>query len=340
MFIASRVAILSVPEQVSEYSWSRSIFRSLTLDDRSLSLHVFSVISSPTNQRYVTSGGLASARHDSRTSVPSSMRPPFRAPPITAIFTFGAYFTSSLSRTDRYVRSAVFCAWQVKDVLWCSFFGVSFRIDLAVKRRVSPIGSFTYSMPLVSTVPSPSIQVISAAGLPPTDTHSSSISRSSVVTRKSPCTIFGGSGGTNTVSVAKLDLMPGVPAGEGTLTLTILSAAHLALVPCLVVQHQRVDLERVVALLVAPDHRVAVEAAQVPVPPEPEVILRPLELAHLRLDPAGQRHPRPHYCRLVLRFHRKLLHSTTTTTTAAAATGTGRGVHHRPGEEQRERAVH
>uniref|UniRef100_A0A182V2Y5 Uncharacterized protein n=1 Tax=Anopheles merus TaxID=30066 RepID=A0A182V2Y5_ANOME len=88
--------------------------------------------SSPTNQRYVTSGGLASARHDSRTSVPSSMRPPFSAPPITAIFTLGAYFTSSFSRTDRYVRSAVFCAWQVNVVLWCSFFGVSFRIDLAV----------------------------------------------------------------------------------------------------------------------------------------------------------------------------------------------------------------
>uniref|UniRef100_A0A182V7F7 Uncharacterized protein n=1 Tax=Anopheles merus TaxID=30066 RepID=A0A182V7F7_ANOME len=164
----------------------------------------------------VTSAGFASARHDSRTSAPSGMRPPASAPPTTLTLTFGAYFTSSLSRTDRYVRSAVFCAWQVKDVLWCSFFGVSFRIDFAVKRPVSPIGSFTYSMPLVSTVPCPSIQVISAAGLPPTDTHSSSISLSSVVTRKSPCTIFGGSGGTNTVSVAKLDLMPGVPAGEGT----------------------------------------------------------------------------------------------------------------------------
>lgn len=50
--------------------------------------------------------------------------------------------TSSLSFAERYVRSAVFCAWHVKVVLWCSFFGVSFRIDLAVTRLESDNGSF------------------------------------------------------------------------------------------------------------------------------------------------------------------------------------------------------
>lgn len=54
--------------------------------------------------------------------------------------------------------------------------------------------------------------ITSAAGLPPYEIHSSSISRPSVVTINSPCTIFGGSGGTSTVKVAKRDRMPGVPA--------------------------------------------------------------------------------------------------------------------------------
>lgn len=51
--------------------------------------------------------------------------------------------------------------------------------------------------------------VTSAAGFPPTDIHSNSISRSSVVTIKSPWIIFGGSGGTKIVSVAKRDRIPG-----------------------------------------------------------------------------------------------------------------------------------
>lgn len=54
-------------------------------------------------------------------------------------------------------------------------------------------------------------QITSAAGFPPTDTHSNSISRSSVVTRKSPCRIFGGSGGTSTVSDANRERIPGCP---------------------------------------------------------------------------------------------------------------------------------
>lgn len=55
----------------------------------------------------------------------------------------------------------------------------------------------------------------SAAGFPANDTHSSSISLSSVVTRKSPCTILGGSGGTRTVTVANLDRIPGSPPNPG-----------------------------------------------------------------------------------------------------------------------------
>lgn len=51
----------------------------------------------------------------------------------------------------------------------------------------------------------------SAAGLPPTEMHSSSISRSSVVTIKSPWVIFGSSGGTSIVIVANLDRTPGCP---------------------------------------------------------------------------------------------------------------------------------
>ena len=55
----------------------------------------------------------------------------------------------------------------------------------------------------------------SAAGFPANDMHSSSISLSSVVTRKSPCTILGGSGGTRTVRVANLDRIPGSPEFPG-----------------------------------------------------------------------------------------------------------------------------
>lgn len=55
----------------------------------------------------------------------------------------------------------------------------------------------------------------SAAGFPANDTHSSSISLSSVVTRKSPCTILGGSGGTRTVRDANFERMPGSPARPG-----------------------------------------------------------------------------------------------------------------------------
>lgn len=68
--------------------------------------------------------------------------------------------TSNFNLADRYVRSAVFCAWHVNVVLWCSFFGISFSMDLAVTRRESGNDSFMYSMPVVSTLPRPSIQVI------------------------------------------------------------------------------------------------------------------------------------------------------------------------------------
>lgn len=44
-------------------------------------------------QRYVTSLGFASERHDNLTSAPSGIRPPAKAPPITDTDTFGAYLT-------------------------------------------------------------------------------------------------------------------------------------------------------------------------------------------------------------------------------------------------------
>lgn len=46
-----------------------------------------------------------------------------------------ALLTSTRILAERYVRSAVFCAWHVKFVLWCSFLGVRRSSDLAVKRR-------------------------------------------------------------------------------------------------------------------------------------------------------------------------------------------------------------
>lgn len=51
--------------------------------------------------------------------------------------------------------------------------------------------------------------ITSAAGFPPTEMHSISTSRSSVVRRVGPCTILGGSGGTNTETMANLDLIGG-----------------------------------------------------------------------------------------------------------------------------------
>lgn len=61
------------------------------------------------------------------------------------------------------------------------------------------------------------IKLTSAAGFPPNDTHSNSISRSSVVTISSmlelPFTIFGCSGGTNTVICALLERIAGAPLG-------------------------------------------------------------------------------------------------------------------------------
>lgn len=51
----------------------------------------------------------------------------------------------------------------------------------------------------------------SAAGFPFSDTHSNSISWSSVVTKLSPCSIFGGSGDLSTLNVAYFDRMPCSP---------------------------------------------------------------------------------------------------------------------------------
>lgn len=92
-----------------------------------------------------------------------------------------------------------------------------------------------------------------------------------------------------------------------TTKLTIFAGTDLALVPRLIVQHDRVDFQRVVAFFVAADHRVAIEAAEVPVPTQPEVVLGPLQLADLGLHPAGQRHLGANDGRLVLRLHGKPL---------------------------------
>lgn len=139
------------------------------------------------------------------------------------------------------VLSAVFWAWHVNTLLWCFFLGVNLKMDLAVNRLPSAMGSTLYSTLPPITTPSPSIQVIwnviqwnewtfpqitfwfciyiyihvyvctSAAGFPPTDTHSSSTSLSSVVSRTGPWRIFGGSGGTKTDNWANLDRIPTCP---------------------------------------------------------------------------------------------------------------------------------
>lgn len=54
-------------------------------------------------------------------------------------------------------------------------------------------------------------QFTSAAGFPPTETHSRSISWSSTAWSTGLWSILGGSGGTRTVSLAYLDLIGGSP---------------------------------------------------------------------------------------------------------------------------------
>lgn len=167
-------------------------------------------------------------------------------------------------------------------------------------------------------------KLTSAAGFPPDEIHSSSISLSSVVTMWSmlvlPFTIFGSSGGTRTVTLAYRDRIAGVPSNWKIncesekfraefmrSVLTVGTWADLTLISCIIVEHYGRDIEREVALLVAPHHRVSIEAAQVPMHAQPEVVLRPLDEARLGNHSTGQRHTRANDGRLVLGLHRKPL---------------------------------
>lgn len=82
--------------------------------------------------------------------------------------------------------------------------------------------------------------------------------------------------------------------------LTVGTWANLALISCIVVEHYGWDVKREVALLVTPDHRVPVEAAQIPVHAEPKVVFRPLNQPSLVYHAARQRHSWPNNRCLIL----------------------------------------
>ena len=50
--------------------------------------------------------------------------------------------------------------WQVSDVLWCSLLAVNLILETAVTRRVFSTSRVDFSMPSLSTAPSPSSHVI------------------------------------------------------------------------------------------------------------------------------------------------------------------------------------
>lgn len=85
--------------------------------------------------------------------------------------------------------------------------------------------------------------------------------------------------------------------------LTVGTWADLTLISCIIVEHDGRDIEREVAFLVAPHHGVSIEATQVPVHAETEVVLRPLDQACLGYNPAWQRHPRANDGSLILGLH-------------------------------------
>lgn len=76
------------------------------------------------------------------------------------IYAMKKILTSNRMLADRYVLSALFCAWQWMVLLWSALFALSFKMDLAVDNRLSGDGSFIYSTPAVKTFPEPSIHVI------------------------------------------------------------------------------------------------------------------------------------------------------------------------------------
>jgi hypothetical protein len=85
------------------------------------------------------------------------------------------------------------------------------------------------------------------------------------------------------------------------------SGRDLALIRGVVVEHDGEYVEREVTFLVASHHRVALEATEIAVLAEAEVILRPLKLAGLGHHSTRQRHSRADNRGLVLRFHGEAL---------------------------------
>lgn len=68
---------------------------------------------------------------------------------LTSIFTWAVFK----------LRSAVFCDWHVKVVLWCSFCGLIFNIDFDTNLWLSGIGSLMFLTPVVMVFPDPSSHV-------------------------------------------------------------------------------------------------------------------------------------------------------------------------------------
>lgn len=83
--------------------------------------------------------------------------------------------------------------------------------------------------------------------------------------------------------------------------------ADLALKLRVVLQLHRIDLQRIVTLLVAANHRVPIEARQRSPCAQTKIVARPLQHALLVDHAARQRHAGAHYRDLVLRLQRQVL---------------------------------
>lgn len=91
------------------------------------------------------------------------------------------------------------------------------------------------------------------------------------------------------------------------ISLTLPRRTDLTLELRIVLQLHRIDLQRVVALLIAANHRVPLEPGQPSVRAQPEIVARPLQHALLVHHPARQRHARANLGDLVLRLHGQVL---------------------------------
>lgn len=94
--------------------------------------------------------------------------------------------TSNRMLADLSILSALFCAWQWIVLLWSALFAFSFKMDLAVDKRLSGDGSIVYRTPAVKTFPEPSIHVIcgTVCVLPDFDRTSKNIEMSKRKRRK------------------------------------------------------------------------------------------------------------------------------------------------------------